>query len=139
MEFDVSLKNYRCFSRSAPGRLEFRYGRTAFVGPNGSGKSSVLYALDWFFNGGTLLEEDFHSTALDGDLESEESTDIDVEVTFGELTEEDRRVLGLYGRGERATFRRIWSRLDGEEKMIGNSRQGPGFSAIRKAAKVAEI
>jgi hypothetical protein len=114
---------------------------TAFVGPNGSGKSSVLYALDWFFNGGALSREDFHATAAGQDLDqddNDDNTDIDVEVTFGSLTKEDRDVLGQYGRGERATFRRIWS-LDGKEKMIGNARQGPGFAAIRAEPVVADL
>lgn len=108
------------------------------MGPNGSGKSSVLYALDWFFNGGSLSDDDFHSTATspagDGDC-----SEIDVEVTFTDLTGEDRRGLGQYGRGDVATFRRIWSRSDGNEKMIGNSLQGPGFAAVRAAGPVADM
>ena len=32
-----------------------------FIGPNGAGKSSVLYALDWFFNGCTLDASDIYN------------------------------------------------------------------------------
>jgi energy-coupling factor transporter ATP-binding protein EcfA2 len=109
---------------------------TVLVGPNGSGKSSVLYALDWFFNGGSLTEDDIHSTSSDGEP-GEDDKKIDVEVTFGDLNEEDRRVLGKYGYGETAWFRRFWPTVDGKDKMIGNSRQGPGFAAIRGADGVA--
>lgn len=110
---------------------------TALVGPNGAGKSSVLYALDWFFNGGTLTGDDFHSGPNVG---SDDGThEIDVEVTFGDLTDADRATLGRYGRGEKASFRRTWSRTNGAQKMIGRSRQGPGFAEIRSATPVTEM
>lgn len=99
---------------------------TSLVGANGTGKSSLLYALDWFFNGGTLQDEDAHQLS-DGDFCDE----IEVEVTFADLDAEDRRVLERYGRGPVARFRRTWSRSAGAEKLLGNARQGPGFSAIR--------
>ena len=131
----VQVRRYRCLKDLTLDIDDY----TALVGPNGSGKSSVLYALDWFFNGGTLSEDDFHSSVAGGSLDQDESTDIDVEVTFGNLTTKDREILGSYGRGEKARFRRIWSRLDSKEKMIGNSRQGPGFAAIRAAPTVVEM
>lgn len=110
---------------------------TSLVGPNGSGKSSVLYALDWFFNGGSLTGDDVHSGRyVDTD---DEAQDIDVEVVFGDLNDADRATLGRYGRGEKATFRRIWSNTADEETMIGRSRQGPGFAEIRAATPVTEM
>lgn len=42
MEFDITLKNYRCFSDEHPATVELRRGLTAFVGPNNSGKSALL-------------------------------------------------------------------------------------------------
>ncbi len=39
---DITLKNYRCFSRTRPARFSINSGFTAFVGPNNSGKSSLL-------------------------------------------------------------------------------------------------
>lgn len=44
MEFDLELRNFRCFEDSRPATLEFREGLTAFVGPNNAGKSSLLRA-----------------------------------------------------------------------------------------------
>jgi putative ATP-dependent endonuclease of OLD family len=131
----VRVRRYRCLKDLTLDVDDY----TAFVGPNGSGKSSVLYALDWFFNGGALSKEDFHSTAAGQDIDQDDETDIDVEITFGNLTNEDRDVLGQYGRADKATFRRIWSRLDAKEKMIGNARQGPGFAAIRAESSVANL
>jgi putative ATP-dependent endonuclease of OLD family len=112
------------------------------VGANGSGKSSLLYALDWFFNGVMPSAEDVHSTAAMVAAKTPTS-DIDVEVTFSDLTTEDRAALGPYGQGSVATFRRCWSAADSKEKLLGNSRQGPGFAAIRapglKAKEMKEL
>lgn len=63
---------------------------TTFIGPNGAGKSTVLRALDWFFNGkpGPLTERDCSFGATDEDIE--------VQVSFYDLTEKDRDELGKY-------------------------------------------
>ena len=126
----VRIRSYRCLKD-----LEIAFDDyTALIGPNGSGKSSVLYALDWFLNGGNLSEEDVHCIAGTSD-----ATDIDVAATFAELDAEDRRVLESYGRGVFAHFRRTWSSSTGKEKMIGNSKQGPGFSKVRSQTRIAEF
>jgi len=109
---------------------------TALVGPNGSGKSSVLYALDWFFNGTAIDSRDFHTTSSEPSGSTDKEQEIDIEVTFGHLDDEDRRVLAEYGRGETVRFRRTWSRSSASDKMIGNSRQGPGFASIRADNRV---
>ncbi len=129
----MRIRRYRCLKELQLDIDDY----TAFVGPNGSGKSSVLYALDWFFNGGSLSEDDYHATS--GGEEGGEDDEIDVEVTFGDLNDEDRRVLGQYGRGDTVWFRRIWSKAAGKDKMIGNARQGPGFAAIRAEKLVGPI
>lgn len=63
---------------------------TTFIGPNGAGKSTVLRALDWFFNGkpGSLTEKDCSFGAADEEIE--------VQVTFSDLSEKDREALGKY-------------------------------------------
>lgn len=143
----VRIRKYRCIEDLVLDIDDY----TVLVGPNGSGKSSVLYALDWFFNGRSLCDDDLHCTTKDGDSVPEKplacdaddgeavSSEIDVEVTFCDLNDEDRRVLEKYGRGDVARFRRSWSGADCKEKMIGNSQQGPGFPALRKLTKVTEL
>lgn len=42
MEFEFTIKNYRCFSDEHPARFTIRPGFTAFVGANNSGKSSLM-------------------------------------------------------------------------------------------------
>lgn len=132
----VHIRRYRCIRDLLLDVDDY----TVMVGPNGSGKSSVLYALDWFFNGGSLTAEDLYCTRCDVEEEpSDEPAAIDVEVAFSALSDEDRRVLEKYGRGETARFRRSWSSSDGKVKMVGNSSQGPGFAEIRALSKVTEM
>lgn len=116
---------------------------TALIGPNGCGKSSVLYALDWFFNGGALEADDCHAGVPIASTGSTESTpepppaSIDVSVTMVDLTPADRAVLGKYGRRDSVTFRRTW-REGEKDKMIGNAWQGPGFAKVRAATSAAD-
>lgn len=104
---------------------------TTFIGPNGAGKSTVLRALDWFFNGkpGPLTEKDCSFGATDEDIE--------VQVTFNDLTEKDRDELGRYAPDGVATFT-AWKRRssDSSELLSANAKGFPEFNAI-KAAKGA--
>jgi putative ATP-dependent endonuclease of OLD family len=107
---------------------------TLLIGENGAGKSTVLHALRWFFEGGQVGPADLHE-AVDGSAAVDE---ISVEVEFSNLDERDRLILGKYGRGPVARFRRSW-RPDTGESVIGHSRQGPGFAVVRNAGKVAAM
>ncbi len=73
---------------------------TTFIGPNGTGKSTVLRALDWFFNGkpNSLTPNDCSFGAI--------SEEIEVQVTFDDLTEKDREELGKYAPDGVTTFTR---------------------------------
>ncbi|WP_158274435.1 AAA family ATPase [Cellulomonas sp. WB94] len=109
----------------------------AFIGANGSGKSSVLYALDWFFNGGQLTESDVH-----GHVEGQSLPDgacVEVAVTLTDISRHDRVRLGPYGRSERAEFRKTWRAQDDKTKVVGNAKQGPGFAEIRAMTKVGDF
>lgn len=128
----VSVRNYRSLRDVA---LEVDdYG--AFIGANGSGKSSVLYALDWFFNGTPFSETDVHGYQEGGVLES--GATIEVSVTFTDLTDKDRERLQQYGRGERAEIRRTWYSDTKQTKTVGNAKQGPGFADVRADQPIAE-
>ena len=99
---------------------------TTFIGPNGAGKSTVLRALDWFFNGkpGSLTEKDCSFGAT--------GEDIEVRVTFIDLSEKDRHELGKYAPPGVTTFT-AWKRRgqDGSESLSANSKSYAPFNVIR--------
>lgn len=106
---------------------------TTFIGPNGAGKSTVLRALDWFFNGkpGSLTEKDCSFGAIDEDIE--------VQVTFANLTEKDRNELGKYAPAGVTTFT-AWKLRSpsGAETLSANSKSYAPFSDIRSKGSAAE-
>lgn len=101
---------------------------TTFIGPNGAGKSTVLRALDWFFNGkpSSLTENDCSFGAIEEDIE--------VQVTFADLTEKDREALGKYAPDGVVTFT-AWKRRspDGSDMLSANAKGFLGFNAIKAA------
>lgn len=147
----VRIKNYRSLKN-----VELKLSSyAAFIGANGSGKSSVLYALDWFFNESAVTKTDLHCyeeipELAAGDAAEQENkpteksadpanSEMSVEVELVDLSDEDRKRLGTYGRADKATLRRIWSPHEGgQSRLIGNSRQGPGFNAVRSATPLKE-
>lgn len=102
---------------------------TTFIGPNGTGKSTVLRALDWFFNGkpGSLTEKDCSFGATDEEIE--------VQVTFSDLSEKDREALGKYAPNGVVTFT-AWKRRspDGSDVLSANAKGFPDFNAIKAAS-----
>lgn len=102
---------------------------TTFIGPNGAGKSTVLRALDWFFNGkpGSLTEKDCSFGAADEEIE--------VQVTFSDLSENDRAALGKYAPDGATTFTAWRQRSpDGSDRLSANAKGFPAFNAIKSAA-----
>ena len=102
---------------------------TTFIGPNGAGKSTVLRALDWFFNGkpGSLTEKDCSFGAADEEIE--------VQVTFSDLSEKDREALGKYAPDGATTFTAWRQRSpDGSDRLSANAKGFPAFNAIKSAA-----
>ncbi|MBB2932789.1 ATP-dependent nuclease [Paraburkholderia silvatlantica] len=106
---------------------------TTFIGPNGAGKSTVLRALDWYFNGkpGSLTEKDCSFGAADEEIE--------VQVTFADLTEKDRNELGKYAPAGVTTFT-AWKRRgpDGTETLSANSKSYAPFNTIRSKGTAAD-
>lgn len=101
---------------------------TTFIGPNGAGKSTVLRALDWFFNGkpGSLTEKDCSFGAT--------GEDIEVQITFADVSEKDREALGKYA-PEGATTFTAWRRRspDSSDVLSANAKGFPDFNAIKAA------
>lgn len=102
---------------------------TTFIGPNGAGKSTVLRALDWYFNGkpGSLTEKDCSFGAVNEDIE--------VRVTFADLTDKDRDALGKYAPQGVTTFTAWRHRSpNGSDVLSANAKSFPAFNEIRLAA-----
>ena len=123
----VGIENYRCLDA-----VEVEFGEiTTFIGPNGAGKSSVLRALDWFFNGGSLDKRDVWSGST--------RDQIRVRVTFEDLTATDRLALGeKYAPSsvEYFTAWRTWT--PAEDKMTGNAFIFPPFERVRQASSASD-
>lgn len=102
---------------------------TTFIGPNGAGKSTVLRALDWYFNGkpSSLTERDCSFGA--------NAENIEVQVTFSDLTEKDREALGKYTPDGVTTFT-AWKRQspDGTDVLSANAKGFPDFNEIKAAS-----
>jgi len=79
----VRIRNFRSFGDTP---VEFPVNDiTAFVGPNNSGKSNVLRALEMFF--------DYSKSRMSADcfFNGELDRTIEITVTFGDLSEEEKR------------------------------------------------
>lgn len=126
----VGIKNYRSLKDV---NIVFD-SVTTLIGPNGTGKSTVLHALDWFFNGGKgceLGDKDCSFGALDEDIE--------VRVTFSNLTEKDREALEKYAPADATTFS-AWKvhYTDGTETLSANLKSYPPFAKIRSQNSATE-
>lgn len=126
----VGIKNYRSLKDV---NIVFD-SVTTLIGPNGTGKSTVLRALDWFFNGGKgceLGDKDCSFGALDEDIE--------VRVTFSNLTEKDREALEKYAPDDAMTFT-AWKvhYTDGTEVLSANLKSYPPFAEIRSKNSASE-
>lgn len=106
---------------------------TTFIGPNGAGKSTVLRALDWYFNGrsGSLSEKDCSHGAVDENIE--------VQVTFCEISEKDREALGKYVPAGADTFT-AWKQrsASGAEIFSANAKGFPDFNDIKAATSATD-
>lgn len=116
------VRNFRCLENVDIGFAAV----STLIGPNGVGKSTVLRALDWFFNGGSLSPADVSSGAEDAAV-------VEVTVEFADLTDEDLealRSMGLSVRGPTWTVIRRW---DGSREPTTSALDWryPGFTEIR--------
>lgn len=126
----VEVQNFRAIRELDE---EFR-SLTAFIGYNGGGKSAILRAIDWFFSGYTLGEQDFHVSSGEN---AKRAQRVRVQVTFSDLTDSDRDVFGPYGRGEEMRLTRD-SELGGQTKLYGRPLVCPELIPVRKSTRINE-
>lgn len=92
----VALKNFRCFTNEV---IEFD-DYTALVGANNAGKSAIIAAIDIFFRSTPksipISADDFFKRFLDRDLE--------IQLTFSELSDDAQQDFEHYARGGELTF-----------------------------------
>ena len=126
---EVQVKNYR----SIQDEILPCDSLTALVGPNGSGKSSFLSAIELFYEPSSkVTEEDFYS--------EDTSQDIEITITYTDLSAEARGLFSPYIDNEQLTVVRVFSLAEGKRSGTyhGIRLQNPDFSPIRIASGARE-
>jgi len=117
----VRVKGFRCIRD-----LEVEFNAlTALVGSGGVGKSAFLRAIDWCINERPSDPDDLHQGGR-----GDHADEIVVAITFDQLNQADRDLLGRYGVGDTTTFTRTW-RDGGSPKLSGSALVYPGFNDVR--------
>lgn len=112
------IKNFRCL-----GDVTIYFSSlTILLGANSAGKSSALRALEFFFEGVELGNDDV--------FQSLDDAVVSVECIFTDLSEADRESFGPYALGDQMVLRRSWK--PGEDQLLtGRGRKFAPFEAIR--------
>ncbi len=122
---EVHVKNFRSvLGESFP--CDFL---TALVGRNGTGKSSFLRALEMFYNPSAKVSaEDFYA--------EDTSQDVEIAVTFSDLTVEEKGFFSAYIDNETLTVVRVFSLTSGGKSGTyhGMRLRNPDFVEVRRAA-----
>ena len=107
---------------------------TALVGRNGSGKSSFLSAIELFYEpSAKVTAEDFYSEDV--------TQDIEIEVTFTDLSPEAKSLFSAYIDNDALTVARIFSLAEGKKPGAyhGMRLQNPELAIVRNAGNAGSI
>jgi hypothetical protein len=107
---------------------------TALVGRNGTGKSSFLLAMEMFYDpSAKVTAEDFYA--------EDTSQDIEIAVTFSDLTAEEKGFFSVYIDNDTLTVVRVFSLAPGRKSGTyhGMRLQNPDFSDVRSAGGKRDI
>jgi putative ATP-dependent endonuclease of the OLD family len=97
---------------------------TSFIGPNGAGKSSILKALERFYATAKSLDpDDFFAR--------DQSVPIEIELTFGDLNEEENRTFESRVRDGRLVVTRVFDTSPSSGRYYGSVPQNRDFLPIR--------
>ncbi len=119
----LRVNNFRCICEE-----ELVCDRlTVLVGRNGTGKTAFVRALEFFYTPGyDLTEDDYFARDTD--------TPVSVEVTFCELTAEEKDAYAPYIDGDTlaVTKEASWPPARGSERYYGSSMRCPDFTELRR-------
>jgi len=107
---------------------------TALVGRNGAGKSSFLRALEMFYDPSTKVTiEDFY--------DEDTSQDIEIALTFSDLTAEEKDFFSAYMDNDTLTVVRVFSLASGRKSGTyhGMRLQNPDFAEVRSATNKSDM
>lgn len=118
---EIEIKNFRSIEHQ-----KIQLDRvTYFLGRNGAGKSTVFQALDFFYDlKRSVTEKDFFGGNTDNDIE--------VAVTFGDLTEQEYEEFRSYIQNDQLKIVKMASANNWAGTYHGFSLQIPRFSEIRQ-------
>jgi energy-coupling factor transporter ATP-binding protein EcfA2 len=103
---------------------------TAFIGGNGAGKSSILKALEKFYSTSKALEPDDY-------FGRDTSLTVEIELTFGHLTEEEHDTFDSRIRDDKLIVTRVFDNSSASGRYFGSVPQNPDFSPIRRLLRRA--
>lgn len=117
---DARIRNFRSLRDVA---VEFG-AHTALIGGNGAGKSSILKAIERFYSTARQLDaDDFFGR--------DQSQPVEIELTFGDLTEQELEIFESRVRGGQLVVTRVFDDSPSSGRYYGSVLQNPDFLEIR--------
>lgn len=114
------VKNFRSLRNVT---VEFE-SHTALIGSNGTGKSSILKAVERFYSTSARLDPDDY-------FGRDQNTPVEIELTFGKLTQNEQEAFASRVRDGKLVVTRIFDGTASSGRYHGAVMQNPDFVPIR--------